>query len=249
VKGLLRSELLKITSIRLSVGMIAGAAGYVVINVVALVFAAGQQGVPALTDPASVRTVFAAAGAASPIVLVAGILGMTTEYRFMTVTPTFLATPRRSRVLAAKLVVNAAYGLVIAVVCSVVATGLGAILLGFKTHAPVAASTVVQIDAGTLLGYALFAVVGVSVGALVRNQIAAILGGLLWTLVVEGLLVAFVPAVGRWLPGGALRSTLQASTFNGGHLLPAWAGAVVLLAYAVAFAVLAARTTLRRDVT
>jgi len=249
VKGLLRAELLKITSTRLALGMLAGAGVYVVVNVVALVFAAGQPGVPKLTDLATVRDVYASAGAASPIVLVAGILGMTTEYRFMTVTPTFLVTPRRGRVLAAKLAVYAGFGLLIGVVCAGVSAAVATALLGLKPHAAIAGSTVVQISGGTLLGYALFAVLGVSVGALVRSQVAAIIGGLLWTLVVEGLLVAFLPAVGRWLPGGALHATLQASAFNGGRLLPAWAASVVLLGYAVVLAVLATRTTMRADIT
>jgi ABC-2 type transport system permease protein len=249
VTGLLRAELLKLTSTRLALGMLAGAAAYVMVDVVALVFAAGQPGVPALTSAATVRDVYASAGAASPIVLVAGILGMTTEYRFMTVTPTFLVTPRRGRVLAAKLAVHAGFGLLIGLVCASVSATLVTALLSRRPHATVRAGTVLQISGGTLLGYALFAVVGVSVGALVRNQIAAIIGGLLWTLVVEGLLVAFLPSVGRWLPAGALRATLQASAFNGGHLLPVWAGSVVLLGYAGVFAVVAARTTLRRDIT
>jgi ABC-2 type transport system permease protein len=249
VRGLLRSELLKITSTRMGLGMVGTAAGYVVINVVALIFAAGQQGVPSLTAATTVRNVYASAGAASPIVLVVGILGMTTEYRFMTVTSTFLVTPRRGRVLTAKLVVHALFGLVIGVVCALVSAVLASTLLTFKTHAPISASTVVQISGGTLLGYALYAVVGVSVGALVRSQIAAILGALLWALVIEALVVAFAPAVGRWLPGGALSATLQATGFNGGRLLPPLAGVAVLLGYTVALAVVATRTTLRQDIT
>ena len=148
MRGLLRAEMLKITSTRLALGMLAGAAGYVMINIVALVFAAGQQGVPALTVASSVRNVYAAAGAASPIVLVAGILGMTTEYRFMTITSTFLVTPRRSRVLSAKLVVHAGLGLVMGVVCSVTTVVLATGLLRLKPHAPLAAGTIVQICGG-----------------------------------------------------------------------------------------------------
>ncbi|MFI5101396.1 MAG: ABC transporter permease, partial [Actinomycetes bacterium] len=94
-RGLLRSELLKITSIRSTYALAAGCLAYVALDVVALVFAAGQPGVPALSDPATVRTVFASSGTASALVLVIGILGMTTEYRHQTVTPTFLVTPRR----------------------------------------------------------------------------------------------------------------------------------------------------------
>lgn len=249
MRGLLRSELLKITSTRLGLGLVAAAVGFVVIDVTALVFAAGQQGVPSLAVATSVRNVYAAMGSASPIVLVAGILGMTSEYRYETVTPTFLVTPRRSRVLAAKLLVHAAFGLVIGAVCALVTVLLGGALLSTKTHAPVSAATIGQICVGTVVGYALYAVVGVSVGALVRNQVAATLGALLWTFVVEALVVAFAPAIGRWLPGGALSSTLQATSFNGGHLLPVWAGATVLVAYTAVISAIAGRTTLRRDVT
>jgi len=249
VTWLMRAEVLKITSTRLALGILGGSAAYVVVNVVALVFTAGQPGVPSLALASTVRGVYASAGAASPIVLVAGVLGMTTEYRFMTVTPTFLVTPRRGRVLAAKLTVHAAFGVVIGLVCALVSATVATVLLGLRPHAAVHPVTVAQIGAATLLGYALFAVVGVSVGALVRNQIAAIIGALLWTLVIEGLLVAFLPSVGRWLPGGALRAVLQTQTFNGGKLLPAWGATFVLLGYTAAFAAVAARTTLRRDVT
>ena len=123
MRGLLRSELLKITSTRVALALMAGCVGYV-----------------------------AGAGSASAIVLVAGILGMTSEYRYQTVTPTFLVTPRRGRVLTAKLVVHAAFGLVIGVVCAGFSAGLATALLTFKPHAPVSASTVVQISAGTVLG-------------------------------------------------------------------------------------------------
>ena len=181
--------------------------------------------------------------------LVAGILGMTSEYRYMTVTTTFLVTPRRGRVLAAKLLVHAAFGLVIGIVCAPFSAALATALLTLKPHATVSAATVLQISAGTLLGYALFAVLGVSVGALVRSQVPAIIGGLLWAVVIEALVVAFAPSVGKWLPGGALQGTLQATSFNGGQLLSTWAGALVLLAYAAAFATVAARTALRQDVT
>jgi ABC-2 type transport system permease protein len=249
VRGLLRAEVLKLTSTRLALGILAGSVAYVVINVVALVFAAGQQGVPALTAASSVRNVYASAGAASPIALVAGILGMTTEYRFMTVTSTFLITPRRGRVLTAKLVVLGAFGLLMGVICSVLSAGLSGGLLSLKPHAAIAAATVWQISGGALLGYSLFAILGVCVGALVRNQVAALIGGLMWTLVVEALLVAFLPAVGKWLPGGALHAALQSTAFNGGTLLPAWAGTAVLLGYTLVLAVVAARTTLRRDIT
>ena len=47
------------------------------------------------------------------------------------------------------------------------------------------------------------------VGALVRNQIAAVVAALAWTFIVEQLLVALLPEVGRWTPGGAASAVLQ----------------------------------------
>ena len=247
--SLLRSELLKITSIRSTYALGAGCLAYVALNVVALVFAAGQPGVPALSDPATVRTIYASSGTASALVLVIGILGMTTEYRHQTVTPTFLVTPRRGRVLSAKMVVHAFVGLAIGLLCALVGTGLAAATLALRDHAAVAGPTVVQIQAAAMLGYAIYAAVGVCVGALVRNQIAAVVGALLWTVLAESLTVALLPEVGRWLPGGAVAGVLQSTPSRGGTYLPVWEAALVLAAYGAAFALLAARTTLRRDVT
>lgn len=248
-RGLLRSELLKVTSVRATYALAAGCLLYVALDVVALVFASGQPGVPALSDPATVRTVFASSGAASALVLVIGVLGMTTEFRHQTATPTFLATPRRGRVLAAKLTVHAFVGLVVGIACALVVVGLAYGALSFRDHATLPAGTVLQIQGGTMLGYAIYAALGVCVGALVRNQIAATVGALLWTVLVESLTVALLPSVGRWLPGGAFAGILQSTPLRGGDYLAVWAAALVLAGYGVAFAAVATRTTLRRDVT
>ena len=247
--GLLRSELLKITSVRATYALALGCLAYVALDVVALAFAAGQPGLPPLTDPAQVRNVYASSGAAAALVLVLGILGMTTEYRNQTVTPTFLVTPRRGRVLAAKMVVHAFAGLAVGAACAALALGLGSACLAFRAHAPVGWATLAQIEGGALLGYAIYAAVGACVGALVRNQVAAIVGALLWTVVAESLTVALLPAVGRWLPAGALAGVLQSTPLRGGSYLPVWAGAVVLVGYGAVLALVATRTTLRRDVT
>ena len=82
-----------------------------------------------------------------------------------------------------------------------------------------------------------------------RNQVAAVVGSLAYLFVVEQLLVALRPGVGRWLPGGANAAVLQLGDVatTRGDLLPPWGGALLLVAYAVVLSVLAARLTLRRD--
>ena len=98
---------------------------------------------------------------------------------------------------------------------------------------------------------ALYGPIGVAIGALVRNQIAAVAGALVWLLAVEGFLVTLLPAIGRWMPGGATAGLLQeggAATTHGA-LLPAWAGGLVLLGYATVIGLLASALALRKDLT
>ena len=247
--GLLRSELRKVTSTRMVLGLTLALVGYTALNAAALVFFSGQQGAPPLTEPSVARAVYASAGAGSVIVLVLGILGMTTEYRHMTITSTLLATPRRGRVMVAKSAVFAVVGVIEGVIACVVGIGLAALLLPLKDHAPVDGSTIAAIAGGTLLAFAIYGILGISVGALIRNQIAAIIAALVWVLLVEALVVALLPNVGKWLPGGAVSAILQTTSFSGTQYLPVWGGALLLAAYAVVLGAIAAATTMRRDIT
>jgi Histidine kinase len=93
---------------------------------------------------------------------------------------------------------------------------------------------IVDADAGSrLLGLtattALHAVLGVGLGALVRNQVVAVVAGLVW-MRVEGMLpdVLHRPRLGRWLPEGAA----AALTGPGDATLPMWAGGLLFAAYA-----------------
>jgi hypothetical protein len=100
----------------------------------------------------------------------------------------------------------------------------------------------------TMLTYALYAILGVWWG-LSSQQVAAVVLGIC-ILLIEGLIAAIRPEVGRWLPGGAAQSILGAPSggLNVDLLAPPLA-VVVLLAYTVALAAVAGATTLRRDIT
>ena len=58
---------------------------------------------PPLGNPAYEQLALADAAIANVLLLILGIIGMTQEYRHRTATPTFLTTPRRGRVVMAKL--------------------------------------------------------------------------------------------------------------------------------------------------
>ena len=248
---LVSSELLKVTSTKMWLGMLAGIVFFIAIGVASSIFAPEQPGfeVPRLTTPEGMRNLFAQAGGAYVFAIIIGALGMTQELRHQTLTATLLTEPHRNKVTGAKMaayfVVGAFYGLV----GVIVGYGLALALLPLKTHGDIPWSSLWQIAGGAILGSALFAVLGVAVGTLVRNQIAAILGILVWVLLIEQLIVAFLPSVGKWLPGGALAGVLQSTGVNNTTYLPVWGGALVLIGYTALFAVVAALTTQRRDVT
>ena len=251
--NIVRSEALKLLSVRMWLGLAVAAILFTALNAGALVILSGIDlggtTSPPLTDPATMRAVYGSVGASSLLVLVLGILGITSEYRHQTITATLLATPSRGRMMAGKMTVHALVGAVIGVLC--VLTTLLTLLIGiqFKEHAPIDAGTLAAVSGGAILGFAVYAVVGVGFGSLVRNQIAAVTVALVWVMLIEALIVAFLPEVGRWLPGGAINGVLQAPSFGATEYLPVWGSALVLLGYGVLFAGIATRTTLRRDIT
>jgi len=248
---LVSSELLKVTSTKMWLGMLVGVVLYIGIGVVATIFAPEQPGVttPHLSTAAGMRNLFAQAGGAYLFAIVIGTLGMTQELRHQTLTATLLAEPRRNRVMVAKMAAYAVVGALYGAVGVIFGYALALALLPFKTHADIPVTAMWQIAGGAILGSALFAVLGVAVGTLVRNQIAAILGILVWVLLIEQLVVVFLPKIGKWLPGGALQGVLQTTGVNNTTYLPVWGGALVLLGYTAVFGAIAALTTQRRDVT
>ena len=252
MSALLRAELLKLRTVALPVWLLVTTLLLVALSVVATVLTAGLEGNPLTRDdPELLARAVASASGGNVVVLVLGILALTQEFRFGTATPSFLVTPRRSRVLVAKLLAVALVGVGFALVSAVLALGLGAGLLRLRDDPLVYSAQVWQVLAASALVMALYGPIGVGVGALVRNQIAAVVGALAYVFVVEQLVVALLPEVGRWLPGGATAAVLQLgeTATTRGDLLPVWGGALVLVAYAVVLSAVGARSTLRRDLT
>lgn len=101
--------------------------------------------------------------------------------------------------------------------------------------------------AGSGASMVIFAIVGVGVGALVRNQVAAVVGALVYLTVVEGLIsgLPWISDYHRYFPGGASAALEMKPQPD---LLAAWQGGLLLAAYGAAFAVLGVLVTVRRDV-
>jgi len=242
----IRSEFRKLGSVRSPWLLLAAGPLIVVAGITGLIQSGGN-----VHDPAVQSRALAHVGLAALFTLLFGIMAVAGEYRHGTITDTFLSSPARGRVIAAKL---ASYGLVGAaagLVSSVVAIGVTAAWWaaeGGSFH-PGAGGTWLTLGGGLAANVA-FAVIGVGVGALIRNLVAAVAAALAWIALVEGTAGQIAgPGPARWLPFYASEALGRTNLSAAGHLLPQWAGGLVLAGYAAAFAAAAVVTTLRRDVT
>jgi ABC-2 type transport system permease protein len=247
---LIRGELLKLRTTRGFWINAISAILLVPLSVTNSILTAGKDGGgPALDTSEGLRGVMSAASAGSIVVLILGILLTAGEFRHGTVTSTFLVTPRRAPVVAAKLAAGAIVGAVLSVVASVLTLAVALPWLAAKdVHVSLLGGDVVPVLLGAGASTILYAMIGVGVGFVLRNQTTAIVVALIWVMVVEGLLVGFVPAFGRWLPGGAAASLSGVASLHG-DLLPMWAAALVFAAYAAAFAMAGTRAIVDHDIT
>jgi ABC-2 type transport system permease protein len=215
-----------------------------------LLIAAGMSGMAIASldfaKPDAARILLCHAGMSSLIVLVLGILAVTGEYRDGTITDTFLSTPRRSRVIGAKLVAYTAVGAASGILSAVTALIVGSLWFAAKGYSlDLGSADVWQTVLGVALWMPLYAAVGVGLGALVRNLGLAITIALAWIALVEGIAINLLGDLGRWMPGMAGFALDNAVMPN---LLPQVVGGLVLAVYAVLFAVLASVVTMRSDV-
>jgi len=246
VKTLVATEILKLRTARSTRGFLLGGLAVAVLLGAATSATAGEEAAAALGSADNLANVLGVSALPGVIMLILGILATAGEYQHHTITQTFLTTPVRGRVVAAKLAALALLGLPVAaaVMGAAVAGALPRLLLD-ADGLDVLNSAVAQTVAGNLLAAVLLGVVGVGVGGLLRNQLAGVILAVAWALIGEGILsVLLGQEAVRWLPGGAAQSVVA-----GGDgelaLLPA---ALVLAGYAGALTLAASRLTLRRDI-
>ena len=275
----IRSEILKLTTLRLWWVLAIIMIGYVgfTAGILGGIFGAtldqagagagdapAPPGTPSFgpeTLPPLVYSVATAIGYVFPLIL--GVLSATAEVRYQTLTPTFLAAPRRERVLAAKLIVIALAGAAFGVFGLIGSIGAGAPLLAAFGIDPMLGETDTWLLAGRIvIACALWAIVGVGVGALIPNQIAAIVVVLAFTQFVEPILRLgtsiweWTANVGKFLPGAASDALVGSSIFTSlgaatasTQALEWWQGGLVLLGIAAIVTAAGYLTTWRRDIT
>jgi ABC-2 type transport system permease protein len=247
---LVRSEWTKLFTTKVWLGLLLGSVVMVAASAIFFTAFAGdaESGLPAVGTPDYEELILSTGSNANILFLILGIIGMTQEYRHRTATPTFLTSPRRGQVVIAKLIAYALAAAAFALVVVVVNYVVVAVHAGARGSAPSLDGDNLATLASSLLALVIYAVIGVGLGALLRNQVGAIVGGLVYLFVIEPI-IRSVPATAgayKWMPGGAMEALT--ATFEGPELLAAWQGGLVLLGYGLLAAFLGTVLAVRRDV-
>ena len=244
MSGQLRSELLKLRTTRTTALLLLAAVAITLLGI-------GVEGLSAtlaeLAKEERQRLLLGAGSSGAGLFATfAGLVAVTSEFRYGTIRPTLLFEPRRRVVLAAKLVAAVPLGGVFAVVCMALSLGAGlAIVSARGVGLALSDGDLLALAFGAVASTVLGAMLGVAVGALIRNQVGAVLAVVAYSFLVDAVLFAAVPSVGRFLPGKAGDALAGRHV---AHLLTPGQGAAVLGAWTIAFVAAAVVRTDRSDI-
>jgi ABC-2 type transport system permease protein len=238
VNRLISGELIKVRTTRTALGF--GAAS--VLLVLALVLISFLAGDP--TTVADKRDALNVGGVLSVPLLIFGIVGATGEYRHRTIAPAVLIAPGRARLTVARLIAYMLTALVVGAAMVIVALAVGLPLAGGGED--LAGSDTLRIAGGGLLVSVLTVTLGVGVGVLVRNQVAGVVGALIWLFILSPVLGLIDDDLPNY-------TTLPAAGVAGGgsgdgDSLSYGTAVIVLVAWAVVFFAAGLLLERRRDV-
>ena len=261
MKRLIRVELLKLRTTRLTYGLLATAATLTaVFGMIEAARAGSGNGIGPLSTASGLAAVITADVWSLVLATVMGVTVSSGEFRHSTATLTYLATPRLGRVLTAKAVAGACAGAVFGLVGYAIAVSVGLIFAAARGyHVAIGDATLARYGLGHIVGAGLLAAIGVGLGSLLRSQLVGVISVFVWTIVIESLLGGLFTSIRPYLPYTAA-STLSGTPLGGsafgpahglagGSPLPFAAAAALLAGLAIVFCTVAARTTVVRDVT
>jgi ABC-2 type transport system permease protein len=247
MRGELRAELLKQRSTGTGLGLFAGMLALVLVAVLLHGFGLPADSLRGTSEQLMVfgRGEFLAALFAALL----GALSITSEIRHGTIRPTFLVSPSRGRVVAAKVWASTLIGAGFGLAASALAVGAGTAALQMRgVDVRLNGGDHGLLLAGSAAAAALWAAIGVGLGAVIRHQVPTVVGISAWLLFVEGLLVGDLTGVGdvgRFAPGAL---GMAASGQGPDTLVGPAVGLLLLALYAVAADAAGMVATTRRDV-
>jgi ABC-2 type transport system permease protein len=244
VIGLVRAEMLKIRTTRVLLWLallILALSAFVVSVTVA------STGTVDLARQSEQRSIVQFAAVSAVVSTLMGIVLTAGEYVHGTIDHTFLVTPARERVVAAKLLAGGLAGAALAAFAELVAWSITAAWISSKpVPFELATRPILTAYLGILAAAALSGALGVGLGALLRRQTAAIVLTLIWLLIAEPVLA--VAGVEAYAPGHAIAAVVAAGG-GGGNLLGVWAGLLLSLGYVAGFGAAGTYAVVRADVT
>jgi ABC-2 type transport system permease protein len=239
------SELLKMRTTRTFYG-VAGAALALVMLAVVLPLALNDD----FSNEDDARSVLSAAGAAGVMMLILGVVASAGEYRHGTIAWTLLVTPVRLRVAAGQALSCAAWGAAVTLCASLLTAAVALPWLAARDAPSLSGGEVLGIFLGGILYGALAGAFGAGLGALLRNQVAAVVLVLVFLFIVDPTLTALVDGYDKFSLSGLQTSITGGSEedFGGEELLPVGVATLVWVAYTAVLVGAAALLTSRRDI-
>ncbi len=235
---LIRGELIKLRTTRTALGFTAAVALLTLAIVLTTILAGNPETI------ADKRSALAAGSSISTLLLLFGVVGAGGEYRHRTLAPALLVAPGRGRLLAARVLAYGLAGLAIGVVLTIVTFAIGLPLLAGQPGPDLGVSDYLRAGGGGLLAIVLSTMIGVGVGTLVGSQVPAVIGALVWLFILEPL-SGLLGGISKFAIG---QTATAIGGDTGGDVLP-WAAAfLVMLAWTVAFVLVAALVDSRRDI-
>jgi hypothetical protein len=218
-----------------------------------------QGGLPDLGQQGMVTTTYTAGlSFAYLLTLVIGVMSLGAEHRHKTITSTFLATPHRARVMASKAVAMIAIGAFYGLLYVASAFAVGATVIALRGYEVLPSDeNVPRSLALSLLALGLWALMGLGVGILIRNQVAALLISVAVAWIGQFLIILLLNGLGwtaatAYLPGQATSAMVSQVNGSGQGIaieqLSWWAAALLLTGYAAVLAGLGTWRTIRSDI-
>jgi ABC-2 type transport system permease protein len=239
----IRAELLKIRSTRTTIGLILGMIALMLLFMLLTGLLTHPSGLASKEDQRQLLSLGSLAGVFSAL---AGVLLVTGEYRYGTIRPTILFNPVRSHVLTAKVLAGALAGIAFGVLGEAIGWAVGyAILDGRGITTVLSSGDILLLALGGLAGAAVWGAIGAGLGAIIHNQVGSVITLLAWGLVVDNLLFGLAPSVGRFTPTRASDALMGLREH---HLLAPGPGAIILIAWAGALAVVGIALSVRQDI-
>jgi ABC-2 type transport system permease protein len=263
MSGVLRAEFRRISTTKLwwivLICIFVLSAGYAALPaaVALLQSRAGVASSP-FTDPGIIRSIYNGGNVLSRILaMVVGIVAVGSDYRYGTLAASYLATPRRVRLLLGKAEALLIFGVIY---------GITSVAAGMLVSVPF-----VLAQGGTFLldepatwrslilgvcSIALWTLIGMGIGILIKNMLVALVVGILLGFLVEPV-VSIVFFLKRWdqllnlMPSGATNAMLEITSpvlFAGHDPTPWWLAAMVLGAWCLLPALAGALSAVRRDI-